>query len=177
MNENTFKQQLAALTGDDWQAVIDGQALLVVDDLRLEVGPVDAPDAIIVASAGLPGESDAEGLRRESLSTATALLHNYYLTHPLTLAGFNRQVEALIRQHGASAFSAQPGQLPRFTLFVDGGEVVAEPSGSPRHRYGVFCELDRPLDKAATGEHVRKWLQRGEAHERYLEMNVCRYNC
>lgn len=173
MNENAFKQQLAELPGDDWQAVIDGGALLVVEDQKLEVGPVEASNAIIVAS----GEADAEALKRESLNATASLLHNYYLTHPLTLAGFNRQVENLIVQHGASAFSALSGQLPPFTLFVDGGEVVAEPLDSPRHRYGVFYELDRTLNDAAVEAHVRKWLQRGEAHERYLEMNVCRYNC
>jgi hypothetical protein len=39
----------------------------------------------------------------------------------------------------------------------------------------VFCELQRPL--AVLDERVRRWLERGEAHQRYLGMNVCRYNC
>jgi len=86
-------------------------------------------------------------------------------------------VEDLIDRLGAGAFAAAPRQLARYTLFVEGGEVVAESAESPRHKYGVYCELERPVGDAETEVRVRKWLQRGEAHERYLEMNVCRYNC
>jgi len=175
MNEATFIQQLQQISPAEWQAVAQGKGVLVVDDLRLEIGPASAPNAVIVASTD-PG-ADAAGLKLESLSSAAELLRNYYLTHPLSLAGFNHQAEALIRQHGASAFTALVGRLPRLTLFVDGGEVVAESAESPRHRYGVFCELDRPLEDTALDRRVWQWLQRGEAHERYLEMNVCRYNC
>ena len=69
------------------------------------------------------------------------------------------------------------GRLPRYALFVDGVEVVAEPPESPRHKNGVFCELERPLDERAVEACVRKWLERGDAHERYLETNLCRYTC
>jgi hypothetical protein len=62
-------------------------------------------------------------------------------------------------------------------LFVDGGEVIAECADSPRHRYGVFCELESTLSEHAIEEQVRQWLERGEAYEDYLGMNVCRYNC
>lgn len=175
MDEKRFTQQLEALAPADWQAVAEGLGLLIVDDLGLEIGPASAPNAVVVASKH--EGSDPASLKRETLGAAGDLLHNYYLTHPLTPAGFNRQVEDLIREHGATAFAAVAGQLPRYTLFVDGGEVVAEAADSPRHKYGVFCELERPLDETATEACVRKWLQRGEAHERYLEMNVCRYTC
>lgn len=175
MDKTTFIRQLELLSNADWQAVIDGQAVLVVGELGLEIGPAEASNAIIVAPA--QGSSDAAGLKLESLAEATVLLNEYYLTHPLTLAGFNRQAERLIREQGAAAFAAVGGEFPRCTLFVDGGEVVAEPPDSPRHRYGVFCELDRPLDDAATEARVLRWLQRCEAYERDLEMNVCRYNC
>lgn len=175
MNEATFVEQLKRLTPAEWEAVVEGQGVIIVDDLRVEIGPANAPNTVIIAA---PGEaSDAEVLKRESLSAAAELLHNYYLTHPLSLPGFNQQAEALIHEHGATAFAAVAGQFPRCTLFVDGGEVVAESAESPRHRYGVYCELERPLDAAALEGRVRQWLQRGEAHERYLEMNVCRYTC
>ena len=158
-----------------WEAVVDGKALLLVDDQRLEPGPAKAPDAIITP----PDQTDANaaGLRRESLDQAEALLYAYYRTHPLTRAGFDHQVAALLARHGAEAFAAPPGHLPRYTLFVDGGEVVAESSGDPRFRYGAYCELPRPMPDSQIEGQVRRWLERGEAHERYLGMNVCRYNC
>ena len=175
MNHTIFSQLLNQLPESDWQAVIEGQGLLLVDDLALQVGPLQAANAIIKAPE--QGDCDAATLQRDSIANAEAILANYYLTHPLTLGGFNRQAERLIEMHGAAAFAAVSGQFPKCTLFVDGGEVIAEMSGRPRHRYGAFCELDRPLPASAIEERVRKWLQRGEAHERYLGMNVCRYNC
>jgi len=41
----------------------------------------------------------------------------------------------------------------------------------------AYCELEHPLEDGELEKYVRKWLQRGEAHERYLGMNACRYNC
>lgn len=175
MNERLFIRQLEALSADDWNSVIEGRGVVIVDDLRLDIGPADAPNTVIVGASGK--HADAGRFRRETLGAASELLHNYYLTHPLTRTGFNHQVKDLLRQLGALAFVAPPGRLPPYTLFVDGGEVVAEPLGSPRHKYGVFFEPERPLDPADAEARVGKWLERGEAHERYLEMNVCRYNC
>ncbi len=175
MNLATFTDQLNRLETSDWQAVVEGQGILVIDDLCLRVGSVEAPNAIICAPAH--GKSTADALKRDSLANAGSLLNNYYLTHPLTLLGFNHQAEALIEAHGAAAFLAMTGQLPERTLFVAGGEVIAEPPDSPRHRYGVYCELLSPLADSGIRAQVRKWLDTGEAHERYLGMNVCRYNC
>jgi len=175
MNEHIFMHQLGQLHYADWQAVIEGQAVVIIDDLRLEIGPAQAPNVII--SLRELNASDASTLKSESLANASTILSNYYLSHPLTLAGFNRQIENLINAHGAGAFSAVAGQLSPRTLFVDEGEVIAETADSPRHRYGVFCELTGQLSDSAIETHVRKWLERGDAHEHYLSMNVCRYNC
>jgi hypothetical protein len=175
MRPDRFVQLLRELDLSAWQSVIEGRSLLMTDDRRLEPGPTNAPNAVIYAPEF--GDIDAEGLRRESLADADSILANYYLTHPLSLAGFNHQVAALIDRHGAAAFAAVAGRLPQRTLFVEGGEVLAEPPESPRHRYGVFYELDRPMPDSRLATELRKWLERGEAHERYLGMNVCRYNC
>lgn len=175
MNHDQFVQLLRGLDLAEWQSVVEGQSLVMIDDCRLEPGPANAPNAVIHAPGS--GGIDAEGLRRDSLADAESILANYYLTHPLTLAGFNRQLAALLDQYGAAAFAALSGQLPQRTLFVDGGEVLAEPPESPRHRYGVFYELDRPLPDSRLATRLQKWIERGEAHERYLGMNVCRYNC
>jgi len=175
MNTTLFTQLLTQLPMTAWESVIAGEALLLVDDLRLETGTVKAPNAIITPKVGTG--SDAASLRRESLEHAEDLLYAYYRTHPLTRAGFDHQVNALFERHGAAAFAAPPGHLPRCTLFVDGGEVVAESSGDPRYRYGAYCELTRPMPDTQIEGQVRRWLERGEAHERYLGMNVCRYNC
>ncbi|MFW2373420.1 MAG: hypothetical protein ACN4GM_09900 [Gammaproteobacteria bacterium] len=175
MNKNSFIHQLKQLQGAHWQAVIEGQALVMIDDVRLEIGPAQAPNAIIFSAQ--QNSPDATALMQESLANATTILSNYYQSHPLTMAGFNQQVEKLMAEYGAAAFTAVAGQLAQRTLFVDQGEVIAESADSPRYRYGVFCELASPLAASALEKHVRKWLEQGEAYEHYLSMNVCRYNC
>lgn len=99
------------------------------------------------------------------------------MSRALTPAEFEQQVQALFEQHGAAAFAAPMGQLPSYTLFVDGEQVVAEAQASPRHRYGAFCELTQPVATGALAPHVQQWLQTGEAYALYLSMNVCRYSC
>lgn len=175
MNETLFIRLLDSLEETDWQALAEGGSLLMIDDQRLTLGPADAPNAIVRAPEGRGGVVAA--LKRSTVAAAVDYLNTYYLTHPLTLAGFNQQVEGLIERHGAGAFAAVEGNLPQYTLFVEGGEVVAESQSSPRHRYGAFCELEQPLTGDALAARVRRWLTDGEAHERYLSMNVCRYSC
>jgi hypothetical protein len=175
MTPELFIQLLKQLHDSDWQSVFEGQAVLMIDDLRLGIGPADAANVILDTAS--EGGSDVNALKLASIANAAELLNNYYLTHPLTLPGFNHQAGRLIATHGAPAFAAPDGALPKFTLFVDGGEVIAECADSPRHRYGVFCELESALSEHAIEAQVRQWLERGEAYEDYLGMNVCRYNC
>ena len=175
MKKQDFISLLEKLDDATWQAVIEGQALLLVDDVQLVSGDAQSANAIIRASENMADSKDL--LRQKSLEEAGEILANYYLTHPLTLHGFNLQAKQLLEKYGMAAFAAAIGELPEYTLFVEGGEVVAEPATSPRHRYGVFCELGHSVPLSAVDEQVKKWLDQGEAHERYLGMNVCRYNC
>lgn len=85
---------------------------------------------------------------------------------------FREQVEALFDHHGASAFAALAGTLPPMTLFVDGQNVVADSEQSPRHRYGVYCELNHPLHDEALAQYMRRWLESGEAYSTYISMKV-----
>lgn len=87
---------------------------------------------------------------------------------------FDQQIDVLFNQYGECAFAALEGQFPDYTLFVEDDRVIAEPRTSPRHRYGAFCELDRPLDDAEIKTRVRQWLTRGEAYQCFLGMNCCR---
>ncbi|MGV6816694.1 MAG: hypothetical protein ACWA44_05415 [Thiotrichales bacterium] len=157
-----------------WQRVAAGEALILVDDESLKVGPADASEAIITRGSAEQGWAS---LKAESLADARALLANYYLSHPLSRSGFDRQAQELLAQHGAIAFAAPPQKLPARTLFVEEGRVIAETAESPRHRYGAYCEVQPGLSAAQIEAAVNQWLEQGEAYERYMSMNVCRYNC
>ena len=175
MNNSEFLQQLKQLGMSHWQALTRGQAILLVDDVKLESGPANSANSII-PSVTDTGQDPTE-LRAHYLAQASQLLEDYYRTHPLTRTGFTRQVENLFDQLGAAAFTALPGQLPDYSLFVEAGTVIAEPRQSPRHRYGAYSEIIRPLSESSLNQFVKKWLDSGEAYDRYLSMNVCRYNC
>jgi hypothetical protein len=175
MNKQQFHKLLEQLTEDDWHCLNTGQAILMVDDQSLACGNPQSPNTIVKPPAGLLANQDA--LKQRVMEKSKNILENYYWTHALTRQGFNHQALALFEQHGADAFAAAVGELPQFTLFVDGGEVVAEPRNAPRHRYGVFYEIESRSFTRDISQRVLHWLQQGHAHERYLEMNVCRYNC
>jgi hypothetical protein len=96
---------------------------------------------------------------------------------PPSLTEFNTQATALIKQHGAAAFCASPGEQPDFTLFVDDDRVIAEPRNAPRHPYGIYCRINSGFSEGDMSKRVDKWLTTGEAYQEFLAMNVCRYNC
>ncbi len=175
MNLARFTELLQQLGEDDWRALHHGEALLMVDDSHLQTGDRDQPNVIVNPDAF--SAANADELKQQVMQQAGALLDQYYLTHPLTQQGFNQQVKELAAQSGYEAFSATPGKRPVRTLFVDGGEVVAEAPDSPRHPYGVYLQLERALEAEALQDAFNKWLESGEAYQRYLNMNVCRYNC
>ena len=165
---------LQQVSDADWQAVVDGRAIVLVDDQRLETGEPSAHN-ILVRPPQPP--VDAARLKVQTLDNAASLLDKYYFVHPLTQAGFNRQVLALVAQHGAGAFAAKAGELPEFTLFVEGGIVLAESADSPRHRYGAYFEINTAMQHQDLATALQNWVHQGQAYERYLSMNVCRYNC
>jgi len=175
MNSQELRQQLEQLDNASWQQLLAGKALRLVDDQRLELAE-PGERSLIVPEQGDCG-LDVPALREQIMGQAGELIDEYYLRNPLSLAEFNRQVESLIEQYGAAAFAAEYGEVPVRTLFVEVGDVLAETSESPRHRYGAFCELDEPLEGPALEERVAAWLDSQEAYEKYISMNICRYSC
>lgn len=175
MTAAEFRELLEQLPDGSWRAIIDGAALLLVDDQGVDLGSRDAPNAIVTAVDGV--SDHATRFRARVITESEEILAAYYRTHPVTQVGFNRQVVRLIEEHGAESFAAAPDTLPELTLFVDGGVVVAEPSDSPRHRYGTYCELDGSSRVTSVAKRVQLWVESDEAYQSYLSMNVCRYSC
>ncbi len=175
MNATHLRQQLDTLTEQQWQQLLAGGALEIVDDATLRVGDKTLPH-ILITAADLHADS-VDALRQATIDNAEALIQDYYRRHPLTQEGFNRQARALIDQYGAEAFAATADKPAARSLFVDGGDVVAEPADSPKYPYGVHLELDHSADQASITTAVKEWIDSGKAYEDYRGMNVCRYNC
>ncbi len=168
-----LRQLLLALDPAELRRLGAGHVLRLVDDERLDWGSGGEADTLLDA---LPPEASADPVAWLQGHVAE-LIAAYYRTHPLTRRGFDRQVQALFARHGADAFAAPAGARPRFTLFVDGGTVVAEPRSAVRHRYGAHCELPASLPAVNAARQAQVWLDNGAAYDDYLGMNVCRYNC
>ena len=175
MTESFFREQLKQVSESDWKAIFSGQALLMINDSELKVGSPDQPDVIVATH--LVHATDPETLKQNSLNAADELYANYYRTHPLTLYGFNDQLHRLVKQYTLQTFCAAEGHRAERTLFVDSGQLIALDKEDPRHAYGVFCELPDLIKPSAIVNYLSHWIERGEAYEAYLSMNVCRYNC
>ncbi|MGB1108988.1 MAG: hypothetical protein ACPG4N_01455 [Gammaproteobacteria bacterium] len=173
MTKQQFRALMEALPMESWPRIKDGETLCLADDARLEVKAAGAPMEV-------PLDTDpetAEALREANLAASDAIYDAYYRGQPLTAVGFRAQLEGLFEKHGEAGFAAESGAYPEHTLFVDGGELIAESRQGPRFRYGTFLELNQPLDEAKRTSAVRQWADSNSAYEQYLSANVCRYNC
>lgn len=174
MHIQDINTQLNQLMQEDWENICKGDSLIMQEDARLLL--VSNAIENIFLDRSMMSVDSVEALRIQAIDQSDALLEHYYRKHPLTKVGFARKALVLVHGHEKD-FAASPGQAPSYTLFVEGGEVVAEDQHSPKHPYGVYCELPAAMASEALSNTVQKWLESGDAHENYLEMNVCRYFC
>ena len=175
MNTSLFLTLLNELSDSDWQSVLNGKGLCIIEDQQLQLCLSEEPDMIVLSD--VIDANTADALKQQVIHHADDLLSRYYRSHPLSNTGFNSQVEKLVNLHGHEAFIGASGQPSALTLFVEGGEVVVESADSPKHPYGVFMECDKTLPSDKRKAAFTQWLSSGEAYRQYIGMNVCRYNC
>lgn len=174
MHIQEINAQLKQLTQQDWEDLIEDAQLVMQDDERLML--VSHALKNIFFSADMVKADSVNELKDKVLEHAEALLAEYYRKHPLTKKGFYHKALSAVKGKEQD-FAAASRENPNCTLFVEGGEVVVEDQDSPRHPYGVYCELPANTPQDAIPGIVQQWLESGDAHENYLEMNVCRYFC
>lgn len=175
MEVGAFKEQLNALEDNQWQQLTDGNSLVFTQDAGLQIERPDHPANLIKSIQAL--ENPSIGLRQQVLEHAESILEIYFTSHPLTANDFKRQVEQLIQQFSASSFMAIYPNTADCTIFVEAGLVVAEQSDSPRHRYGIFLQLDTKAAGQDDERLLQLWLESGQAYQEYLSSNCCRYSC
>lgn len=166
--------QLKQFTEQDWNQLLEGAQLVMHEDELLQI-KTDAAENIFLTAESVQAES-ADELQERAINQAETCLTEYYQQHPLTQQGFYRKALPLVKDREQD-FAAEGMQEPNCTLFVEGGEIIAEDKSSPKHRYGVHCELPDDFEQDAIPTIVLQWLESGEAHDSYMGMNVCRYGC
>lgn len=93
MDYRQFCELLETLPDEAWQRVADDEALLMIDDEWLETGVSDAYEATITRESLEQSWREIKSQRLEQPAAAPA---EFYRTHPLTRAGFDRQTRVLI---------------------------------------------------------------------------------
>ncbi|MDX1796499.1 MAG: hypothetical protein R3219_07220, partial [Hydrogenovibrio sp.] len=136
MNASQFEQALSQLTEQDFQAILDGQALIVDQDQALKIGRPDA--AFVIYELGEDAIDSVEALKAHLVENAEALIAEYYQFNPISREQFQRHIQRLFAEHGPQAFVGLNGQLPERVIFAENGELVCEDASSPRFKYGIY---------------------------------------
>jgi hypothetical protein len=174
MNTEQFKQLLETFADEDYQAVLDGAALVVFQDKALALGKPE--EAYVIYELGDDQFDSVSALKANLLANAESILKEYYQFNPLSKEFFNRELSALIQEHGENAFISMPGKETGLKLFVEDGKVVAEDNSSPRFKYGFHLSLDEKMLPQAISNKVKNWVQSGSAYNEYISVNVCRFS-
>lgn len=174
MNTEQFKEVLQTLADEDYQAVLDGAALVVFQDKSLTLGKPE--EAYVIYELGDEAFDSVGALKAHLLAHAESILKEYYQFNPLSKEYFNRELSALIQQHGETAFISMPGKETNLKLFVEDGKVIAEDNSSPRFKYGFHLSLEEKMLPQAISNKVKNWVQSGSAYSEYISVNVCRFS-
>lgn len=176
MNVETYKQALNELSNDDYQAILeDDAALIVFQDKSLTLGKPD--EAYVIYELGEDRFESVDALKAHLLEQADAMLHEYYQFNPLSKLFFNQSLTNIINENGENVFVSMPGQEAQLKLFCENGKLIAEGPESPRFKYGFNLNLKDKVLPQAVSNKVKNWVQSGSAYEEYISVNVCRFSC
>lgn len=174
MNSEQFNETLEALDDRHYQAILEGAALVMQDDIALVLGRSE--QAFVIFELGEERFESVSALKRSLMDRSEALIAEYYQFNPISKHHFNQQLNRLIETQGARAFVQLPSAEADLKLFVDQGVLVAEGGDSPRFKYGIGLALSEQYPSQAIENKVKNWLSSGNAYGDYISVNVCRFS-
>ncbi len=174
MNSNQFIAALEALEQSHYQAILEGAALVLQNDVALTVGKSEQP--FVIFELGEEHFDSIQALKASLIERAEALIAEYYQFNPLSKRHFNQQLTQLIATHGADRLVTLPGKQADLKLFVDQGALTLEGADSPRFKYGLCLSLSENYPAKAIENKVKNWLASDHAYGDYISVNVCRFS-
>lgn len=174
MNAELFKQALTEFSDENYQAILEGAALIIAEDKALTLGKSE--QAYVIFEMGEESFDSVNDLQSSLLTRADDLIEEYYQYNPVSKMHFNNQLLRLVQDHGANAFVTMPGQEATVKLFVDGDRVVVETNECPRFKYGFCLVLNDKLIAQAVDNKIKNWITSGSAYDDYISVNVCRFS-
>lgn len=174
MNAEQFTQALNDFSDENYQAILDGAALIIHEDKGLTLGK--SQQAYVIFELGDENFDSSDALKASLIERAEDLIQEYYQYNPISKMHFNNQLQNLIKEHSANAFVTMPGQEATVKLFVEGSDVIVETNESPRFKYGFCLVLNEKVLSQAVENKVKNWVSSGSAYDDYISVNVCRFS-
>lgn len=174
MNSKQLIAALEALEQSHYQAILEGAALVVQNDMALTVGKSEQP--FVIFELGDEQFDFTEALKASLIERSEALIAEYYQFNPMSKSHFNQQLTQLIVAHGADALVSMPSKQADLKLFVDQGTLTLEGADSPRFKYGISLALSENYPPKAIENKVKNWLASDHAYGDYISVNVCRFS-
>ena len=174
MNTEQFTQVLSDFSNEDYNAILEGAALIIDQDKALTLGK--SQQAYVIFELGDESFDSVEALKASLIERSADLIEEYYQHNPISKMHFNTQLFNLIKEHGATAFVTMPGQQAKVKLFTHDGEVLVETEESPRFKYGFCLVLNDKVLPQAIENKIKNWVSSGSAYDDYISVNVCRFS-
>lgn len=174
MNTQKFIEELEKFSDESYQTILDGASLVIFEDKELTLGKSE--QAYVIFELGDESFDSVAELKASLISRADDMITEYYQYNPLSKMHFNRELTALIKEHGYESFVSMPGKSPGVKLFVNDGRVTVESSDSPRFKYGFHLMLSEKMLPQAVENKLKNWVTSGSAYDDYISVNVCRFS-
>ncbi|MDC1450278.1 hypothetical protein N8477_05855 [Candidatus Thioglobus sp.] len=174
MNLSQFNEEIRSLDKDFLQSILDGSALLMVEDQSLGLGSSNGAFVIFwIEDEVFPSIED---LRSYLAEEAEDLHVNYYKHSPLSKEYFEAKLSSLMDEYGQTAFASQQGGMPEKTLISSNGDLLVLTEEDYTFKYGLYLNLEGNLSPKISALKAKTWLQSGAAYNDYIAVNVFRFS-
>ena len=174
MNLSNFKKEIKKLDIDFLQSILDGSALVMVEDQSLGLGSSNG--AFVIFWIEDEEFLSLNNLQEYLIKEAEDLLQNYYEHSPISKEYFETKLSSLMDEHGEAAFVSQPGGMPEKSLITSNGDLLVLTEEDYIFKYGIYLSLDDKLNPKISALKAKNWLQSGTAYNDYIAVNVFRFS-
>ena len=174
MNLSNFKKEIKKLDIDFLQSILDGSALVMVEDQSLGLGSSNG--AFVIFWIEDEEFLSLNNLQEYLIKEAEDLLQNYYEHSPISKEYFEKTLLSLMDEHGKAAFVSQPGGMPEKSLITSNGDLLVLTEEDYIFKYGLYLSLDNKLNPKISALKAKNWLQSGTAYNDYIAVNVFRFS-
>ena len=174
MNLSQFNEEITSLDKDFLKSILDGSALVMVQDQSLGLGSSNGASVIFWIEDEV--FSSVEDLRSYLAEEAEDLHVSYYKHSPLSKEYFEAKLSSLMDEFGQTVFVSQQGGMPEKSLISSNGDLLVLSDEDYTFKYGLYLSLEDNLSPKVLASKAKTWLQSGAAYNDYIAINVFRFS-